>query len=120
MMSKIQSGWEAFAAMCQPSTCLCVSLTGLLSLGLWSTYKLIHHVHSAQAVGLPFVVLPFSLLGAPWQVLQFAVVPFLKFLPERLTRNWLPLLLFNEYWHNGYEPFKKLGVDTFLAVSPGG
>ncbi|KAJ8104960.1 hypothetical protein ONZ43_g7614 [Nemania bipapillata] len=51
---------------------------------------------------------------------QSIVVLVLKSLPARLTRNWLPFLLFNEIWHNGYEPFERLGADTFLAVSPGG
>ncbi|KAI1751898.1 hypothetical protein F4782DRAFT_503576 [Xylaria castorea] len=43
--------------------------------------------------------------------------PSRKSRPERLTRNWLPLLLCDEFWHNGYEPLERLKADTFLAVS---
>ncbi|KAL6873063.1 cytochrome P450 [Trichoderma novae-zelandiae] len=103
-------------------TTLCLWTTGI-GFGLlasWSALSLLHHVRLARTVGLPFVILPFWLLGGPWQLAQFVVVPVLKALPERLTRNWLPLLLFNEFWHNGYEPFERLQANTFLAVSPGG
>ncbi|GAW24954.1 hypothetical protein ANO14919_145510 [Xylariales sp. No.14919] len=107
--------------MSQPTAfCLWILCTGILSLASWSVISLIHHVRLAQTTCLPFVILPCSLLGAPWQMAQFIVVPVLKSLPARLTRNWLPFLLFNEFWHNGYEPFERLGADTFLTASPGG
>ncbi|KAL7912262.1 cytochrome P450 [Trichoderma velutinum] len=109
-----------FASMSQTALCLWVVCTGLGLLGLWSVASLLHHIRLARAVGLPYVVLPFWLLGGPWQLAQFIVVPVLKALPERLTRNWLPLLLFHEFWHSGYEPFERLQADTFLAISPGG
>ncbi|KAF2972660.1 hypothetical protein GQX73_g870 [Xylaria multiplex] len=111
----------AFAIISQSMALyLCILYTGILSFGLWSVISLIYHVRLARTTRLPFVVLPFSLLGAPWQLAQFIVVPVVKSLPEPLTRNWLPFLLFNEFWHNGYEPFERLKSDTFLAVSPGG
>jgi cytochrome P450 len=102
------------------SLCLWAASIGSVLLGLWSSISLLRHIRLAQSTGLPFVILPFWLLGGPWQLAQFIVVPVLKALPERLTRNWLPLLLFNEFWHNGYEPFERLQADTFMAVSPGG
>ncbi|TFB00211.1 Cytochrome P450 3A13 [Trichoderma ghanense] len=102
------------------TVCLWTTCIGSALLGLWSAISLLHHVRLARTIGLPFVILPFWLLGGPWQLAQFIVVPVLKALPERLTRNWLPLLLFNEFWHNGYEPFQRLQADTFVAVSPGG
>ncbi|KUI67226.1 Cytochrome P450 3A2 [Cytospora mali] len=100
--------------------CFWILFVGLLSVGLWSLVGLVHHIRLARATGLPFVILPYSLLGAPWQLAQFIVVPVAKIIPKRLTQNWLPLLLFNEFWHNGYEPFERVKADTFLAVSPGG
>ena len=30
------------------------------------------------------------------------------------------MFVFTRGWHHGYEPFKSLGVDTFIIVSPGG
>ncbi|KAF7531227.1 hypothetical protein G7054_g9082 [Neopestalotiopsis clavispora] len=95
-------------------------IVGGLSLGLWSLVDIVHYIRAARATGLPFVVLPCSLIGAPWQLAQFLVVPVAKLFPKRLTDGWLPLLLFNEFWHNGYEPFARAKADTFLAVSPGG
>lgn len=97
-----------------------ILFVGVLSLGLWSVTSLVQNIHLARATGLPFVILPYSLLGAPWQLAQFIVVPVAKLIPKRLTQDWLPLLLFNEFWHNGYEPFERVKADTFLAVSPGG
>lgn len=46
--------------------------------------------------------------------------PIAKLTPKRFTENWLPLLLFHDFWHNGYAPFERARTDTFLAVSPGG
>ncbi|KAI0487358.1 cytochrome P450 [Xylaria cf. heliscus] len=113
--------FEVFVVMSQPvAFCLWIFCTGTLSLWLWSAISLIHHVHLARTTRLPFLILPCSLLGAPWRMAQFIMIPIVKSLPERLTRNWLPFLLINELWHNGYEPFERLGTDTFLAVSPGG
>jgi hypothetical protein len=59
-------------------------------------------------------------LGAPWLLTQPVLLPLLAALPESWTAKWLPLLLFNDGWHNGYQPFQQVGADTFLAVSPGG
>ena len=30
------------------------------------------------------------------------------------------MFVFTRRWHHGFEPFKSLGVDTFIIVSPGG
>ncbi|KAI1170442.1 cytochrome P450 [Nemania sp. FL0916] len=110
-----------FAGMSQPAFfCLQILCIGFLSLGVWSLVGLIRNVRLAQSTRLPFVILPFLLLGAPWQLAQFIIVPIAKSLPERLTQNWLPLLLFHEFWHSGYELFERLKTDTFLTVSPGG
>jgi len=96
----------------------------LLALGaIWSTWclaTLITNLSRARATALTYVILPCSLLGAPWLLSQSLLLPILRALPHSWTANWLPLLIFNDGWHNGYEPFKHVGADTFLAVSPGG
>lgn len=97
-----------------------VLTVGFLSLGLWSLASLARNIRLARATGLPFEVLPCSLLSAKWQLAQLVVVPVAKLLPKRLTQGWLPLLLFDDFWHNGYEPFERVQADTFLAVSPEG
>ncbi|PTB66985.1 cytochrome P450 [Trichoderma citrinoviride] len=103
------------ANLCLWTICIGCGLVVIRSvLSLW------HNVRLARTIGLPYIVLPFSLLGGPWQLAQFFAVPVLKALPERLTQTWLPLTVFSEFWHNGYEPFERLKADTFLVVSPGG
>ncbi|KAI1465650.1 cytochrome P450 [Daldinia caldariorum] len=77
--------------------CLWILCTSFLTLGFWSVVSIVQNVRLARTTGLPFVVLPFSLLGAPWPLAQSIV-----------------------FWHNGYEPFERLKTETFLAVSPGG
>ncbi|GLA25232.1 hypothetical protein AnigIFM63326_001849 [Aspergillus niger] len=86
----------------------------------WSLVCLILNVREARSTGLPYVILPCSLLGAPWLLSQPVVLPLLKALPRTWTSKWLPLLIFNDGWHLGYTPFEQVGADTFLAVSPGG
>lgn len=86
---------------------------------VWCLATLIVNVSRARATGLHYVIVPCSMLGAPWLLTQPMLLPLLKALPELWTEKWLPLLLFNEGWHNGYEPFRRVGGDTFLAVSPG-
>ncbi|PHH92137.1 hypothetical protein CDD83_8810 [Cordyceps sp. RAO-2017] len=95
-------------------------VASFLSFGIWSLIGLTHNIRLARATKLPYVILPYSLLGAPWQLTQCVVVPVAKLIPKRLTREWLPLLLLNEFWHDGYEPFGRIKADTFLAASPGG
>ncbi|KAH8878738.1 cytochrome P450 [Thozetella sp. PMI_491] len=110
-----------FAVVTQSATLfLQILFAGFLSLGFWSIVSLVRHVRLARTTGLPFVVVPCSLLGSPWLLARFILVPLANSLPERLTQSWLPLLSFNEFWHNGYEPFERLKADTFLTVSPGG
>jgi hypothetical protein len=86
----------------------------------WCLASLRANLSRARATGLPYVILPCSVLGAPWLLTQPVLLPLLAALPESWTAKWLPLLLFNDGWHNGYEPFQRAGGDTFLAVSPGG
>ncbi|PYH91563.1 cytochrome P450 [Aspergillus ellipticus CBS 707.79] len=86
----------------------------------WCLVSLLVNITRARATTLPSVILPCSLLGAPWLLTQPLTVPCLRALPAAWTASWLPLLLFNDGWHNGYEPFERVGADTFLAVSPGG
>ncbi|KAE8407188.1 cytochrome P450 [Aspergillus pseudonomiae] len=86
---------------------------------VWCLATLIANVSRARATGLQYVIVPCSMLGAPWLLTQPLLLPILQALPELWTEKWLPLLLFNDGWHNGYEPFERVGADTFLAVSPG-
>ncbi|BCR97991.1 cytochrome P450 [Aspergillus luchuensis] len=96
------------------------SATVLAAFTSWSLVCLILNVREARSTGLPYVILPCSLLGAPWLLSQPVVLPLFRALPRTWTSTWLPLLIFNDGWHLGYTPFEQIGADTFLAVSPGG
>lgn len=93
------------------------TLTGAWT--IWCLASLKINLSRARATGLPCVVVPCSLLGVPWLLSQALLLPLLTAVPESWTEKWLPLLIFNDGWHNGYEPFRHAGADTFLAVSPG-
>lgn len=71
----------------------------------------------AKKSGIPYVIVPFYQQNRPFQLFSGFVLPILRKLPISWTHPWLVLTL--EWgWHLRYEPFKRLGTDTFLAVSP--
>ncbi|KAI9650798.1 hypothetical protein NHQ30_000829 [Ciborinia camelliae] len=47
---------------------------------------------------------------------KYAISP----LPTTWTQSWLPLSKWGETWHEGYQPFRKMGDDTIMIVSAGG
>lgn len=100
----------------------CAAILGVVVclFGAWSLTCLLLNIAHARSTALPYVVLPCALLGAPWLLCQPVALPILEAFPTRWTKGWLPLLLFSEGWHHGYQPFEDIGADTFLAVSPGG
>ncbi|MCJ1344328.1 hypothetical protein MMC31_002531 [Peltigera leucophlebia] len=76
------------------------------------------NIEEAKSSGLKYVVLPFFIFSTPWAIIHAVFLPLLDRLPERWTESWLPLLTFTRGWHYGYEPFRKIGTDTFIVVSP--
>lgn len=72
---------------------------------------------AAKKSGLPYVIVPFYQLNRLYQLSQILVVPLVRLLPASWTELWFDLTL--EWgWHRKYEPFKRLGTDTFITVSP--
>ena len=72
---------------------------------------------AAKKSGIPYVIVPFYQQNRLFQISQGLLVPILRKLPITWTQPWFDLTL--EWgWHLRYEPFKRLGTDTFLAVSP--
>ncbi|PQE22661.1 cytochrome p450 monooxygenase protein [Rutstroemia sp. NJR-2017a BVV2] len=47
---------------------------------------------------------------------KYAISP----LPTTWTQSWLPLSKWGETWHEGYQPFRRMGDDTIMIVSAGG
>ena len=98
-----------------------VSLTLLVSLALYATkiyIQFARNLAAAKKSGIPYVILPFYQQDRLWQLSQNFVAPVLRKLPTSWTEPGLELSLINWDWQRKYEPFKRLGTDTFLAVSP--
>ena len=72
---------------------------------------------AAKKSGLPYVVVPFYSHNRLYQLSHIVVVPIVRKLPSSWIDLWFDLTL--EWgWHMRYEPFKRLGSDTFITVSP--
>ncbi|KAF1948751.1 cytochrome P450 [Byssothecium circinans] len=78
------------------------------------------NVRLARGSGLRYIVSPVYFQSIPWILLQEALLPILRQLPETFTQSWLPLSLFFRTWGVGYEPFEIAGTDTFIIASAGG
>ena len=75
------------------------------------------HLAEAKASGIPYVVVPFFLVNRFYQISCIFLLPVFRALPRSWTEPWLDLTL--EWgWKRRYEPFAKIGADTFLTVSP--
>ena len=98
-----------------------VSLTLLVSLALYALkiyFQFARNLAAAKKSGIPYVILPFYQQNRLWQLSQAFVAPILRKLPSSWTEPWLELNILEWGWQMRYEPFKRLGTDTFLAVSP--
>ena len=71
----------------------------------------------AKASGLPCVFVPFFINSPLYRLSSLFLRPIWHKLPEKWTYPWLDLI---EDWGYTmrYEMFKRMGSDTFLAVSP--
>lgn len=97
-----------------------IALVLLLSAALYALKlytQFARNLAAAKKSGIPYVIVPFYQQNRLYQVSQVFVVPALRKLPISWTEPWFDLTL--EWgWHLRYEPFKRLGTDTFLTVSP--
>lgn len=95
-----------------------------VSLFLMYVYKQIRalqrNIAAAKQSGLPYVLSPVYFQQIWWVILQELFLPVLRLLPVSWTESWLPLSLFGRIWHEGYEPFARMGSDTFIVVSASG
>ena len=97
-----------------------IALVLLLSAALYALKlytQFARNLAAAKKSGIPYVIVPFYQQNRLYQVSQVFMVPALRKLPISWTEPWFDLTL--EWgWHLKYEPFKRLGTDTFLTVSP--
>lgn len=71
----------------------------------------------AKASGMTYIIVPVSQVNRLYQVACIVLLPILRSLPTAWTESWLDFTL--EWgWKRRYEPFQRLGADTFLIVSP--
>ena len=98
-----------------------VSLTLLVSLALYALkiyIQFARNLAAAKKSGIPYFIVPFYQANRLWQLSQGFVIPILRKFPSSWTEPWLELIVLDWGWDRKYEPFKRLGTDTFLAVSP--
>ena len=72
---------------------------------------------AAKRSGIPYVIVPFYQANRLYQLSQIVLLPLLRRFPSSWTELWLGLTL-DWSWRMRYEPFRRLGADTFLTVSP--
>ena len=96
--------------------------TALLALGGIYLFKIYiqfrRNVKAAQDSGIPYIIVPFFMVNRVYQVFWIVLIPLMNKLPDSWTFPWLELTLEPWGWERRHEPFKRLGSDTFITVSP--
>lgn len=98
-----------------------IALTFLISLALYALKlytQFARNLAAAKKSGIPYVIVPFYQNNRLYQLSQIFLVPLVRKLPNSWTEPWFDLTLDDWLWCRRYEPFKRLGTDTFLTVSP--
>ena len=96
-----------------------IALVLLASFALfaWKLYtQFVRNLAAAKKSGIPYVIVPFYQPNMIYQLSQVVIVPIVRKLPVSWTERFDLTLEWS--WRMRYEPFKRLGTDTFLTVSP--
>ncbi|KAI1873441.1 hypothetical protein JX265_005063 [Neoarthrinium moseri] len=72
------------------------------------------------AARIPYVVVPVSGYQLWWLLTYKLWMPLLRQLPSSWTSSWIEFLVPGWSWRRYHEPYKQLGSDVFLTVSPFG
>lgn len=75
------------------------------------------HLKLAKESGIAYTVIPVFHVNRLYQLSCIVVIPIVRRLPKAWTEPWFDLTI-EWAWKRRYEPFKRLGTDTFLTVSP--
>lgn len=101
-----------------------IVILSIFTLLLIYFFKLWHgffrNLAAAKSSGIPYIIVPVSLLNPVWKLSQKIWEPYLRKLPLRLTDPWLDFIFEDWTLKYQYGGFRKAGHDTFLTVSPGG
>ena len=98
---------------------LALALLASLALYAFKLYtQFARNLAVAKNSGIPYVIVPFYRLNRPFQLFQIFLTPVIRKLPISWIDPWFDLTTVQWIWRMNYEPFKRLGTDTFLTVSP--
>ena len=92
-----------------------LALFALYALKLYTQFA--RNLAAAKKSGIPYLIVPFYQANRLYQLSQIALVPFVRMFPSSWTDPWFDLTL-DWSWKKKYQPFERLGTDTFLVVSP--
>lgn len=93
-----------------------LALLGAYAVKIYIQFR--KNLKAAQDSGITYAVVPFYLVNRLLQILCIILVPLIRKLPSKWTEPWFELTLEPWAWDRRYEPFKKMGSDTFMTVSP--
>ncbi len=104
-----------------PSALILLLPLGLLSAVAINWYLCFRrNIQTAKESGIPYVVVPVFSFHRFWLVTHPIWLKLArKSLPNEWIDSWYDYTLPHFVWELRYEPFKRLGTDTFLAVSGG-
>ena len=92
-----------------------VVLVGLYFLKVYLQFA--KNLKAAKESGITYTIVPVFLVNRFYQLSCIILIPLMRKLPTTWTDPWFDLTL--EWgWERRYEPFKRFGSDTFIAVSP--
>ncbi|KAI7551908.1 cytochrome P450 [Hortaea werneckii] len=74
---------------------------------------------AAKQSGIPFFSTPIYTFNRAWLITHRLWLPFLKALPESVTKPWLDYMVPEFVWTKLHDTFKTLESDVFLIVAPG-
>lgn len=78
----------------------------------------------AQTTGLPCVVVPGLPMSPVMRILVLVLFSLLKCLPKAWAWAWTPTWLGHldlmSGWHDGYDAYRRVGVDAYVLVAPAG
>ncbi|KAL9629235.1 MAG: hypothetical protein Q9164_006964, partial [Protoblastenia rupestris] len=92
-----------------------LTLIGLYVLKIYFQFR--KNLADAKASGIAYTIVPFFQVNRIYQICCIFLLPILRSLPESWTDPWLDLTL-DWAWKRRYEPFARMGAQTFLTVSP--
>ena len=101
-----------------PST-IALALLALTALWALKIYRQsTRNLAAAKASGIKYIWVPFLLYNNAYMLACIVIVPIVRRLPKSWTEPWFDMTLVDWEWKRRYEPFKRIGSDTFMVVTP--